>query len=115
MKVCKACGLLDELQSYLKDPSLGAEEAANITALLQAARDQMHDAAHRRAVIRRDVRQRNPPPDEAMSLQQWIKVSRERAAAESARAAPAYQAAAESARAKSSAGSRDSGVPPYYP
>ena len=114
MKVCKACGLLDELQSYLKDPSLGAEEAANITALLQDARDQMHDAAHRRAVIRRDVRQRNPPPDEAM-WREWIKLSREKAAAESARAAPAYQAAAESARAKSSAGSRDSGVPPYHP
>ena len=72
MKVCKACGLLDEIQSYLKDPSLSPPEAANIAARLQEARDQMHSAAHRRAVLRRDVRQSNTWPEDERLLDEWI-------------------------------------------
>ena len=115
MKVCKACGLLDEIQSYLKDPTLGKPQAAHFIGLLQDVRDQMHVGAQWRAVKRRVASLENPPRDQAMFLE-WIKQERENKKAESLMA-PAYQAAAESAWAASSsaAGSRDSRGPPYYP
>ena len=113
--VCKACGLLDEIQSYLKDPTLGKPQAAHFIGLLQDVRDQMHVGAQWRAVKRRVASLENPPRDQAMFLE-WIKQERENKKAESLMA-PAYQAAAESAWAASSsaAGSRDSRGPPYYP